>query len=540
MAVTKSRTHDLYQNSVSDDELTLTIKHLSSAGPISSIGIVVRMPDWVPEQLSRIKSNSYESGKLISKVYHREEGAVQHIRNEWCEVNSETPQWNRIIDLPHIHCCIIEGPTSHLIRLLQHQEIRSLNSPIAAIIRSFPVVIPEGNLVTHLPPSIRADLENVITDASSPQSMELMSCLESFQKEGVLCANIFHKLMRQFRSITPFSDRLRWIINNGTPIPSYLDGLGIGQLSAFGPNGGADTKVCILDSGADESHLMLQEKVAFYDRYDMAGQFKEAHASTDAGCHGTKMASIIAGQAASFESLGVDREYVERFLGSVPKFCESDNLQAGLAPAAKLFVCGILGGPPLAESGTHRSILSGLEWAASKCEFCCINMSIETQANIYDEGSRTAITNLCHLMMDQFKIPVILAAGNRPDESEPFARDVDSCLVVGAADRGGQALDSNGPFCHVLAPGNDLICAQPPLACFGERSFDLYHGTSVATAVTSASIALLCGRFPYISGAEAAQVLLATSNGTSNSPGMINVSRAAQNLRDQGHDERKE
>jgi subtilisin family serine protease len=354
---------------------------------------------------------------------------------------------------------------------LRHPEIRSEDSPVSSVVVNQPVLSPEfGDALI----GIDAPVE-LLSSTADPQAF--IDWLKNF-----LAA----------RPARPEIDCVKWLLHNAVPANKYLDGLGIGNLSRFSSVGGSGTSVCVLDSGADESHPMLQTRIAGYERFDMVGQFKEAYASVDAGCHGTKVCSIVSGQAIELHALGIDERRLLQEFGLDPhglNATEDMRIQCGVAPGSRAFAGGILNGMPGHEAGTLASLLSGLSWAAetSPRNYCCVVASAELSPDI-PEVIADRISRLIGLIQEHHGIPVLAAAGNYGENSRAISR---SALVIGSCNRNGEPSPSSGAA-DVYATGTDVLCAQPQLREFNNSLIGLHSGSSFATALVAGCVCLLC------------------------------------------------
>ncbi|WP_307665789.1 S8 family serine peptidase [Streptomyces sp. V1I1] len=224
---------------------------------------------------------------------------------------------------------------------------------------------------------------------------------------------------------------------------------------------GEGIKVAVIDSGVNPSTPSLKGQVLKgFDATDAPGE-----ATDDYNGHGTTMAELIAGTG------------------------EGGGLR-GLAPGAEIIPVRVADG---AFAGKHKVNAwdeAAAIRAAADSDARVINMSWGTAFMTPREQEAVKYAESKGKL---FFAPVGNSAkkGNKPEYPASY-REV---VGVGASDRDGQVADysQHGDFVDITAPGNDI-----PRWC--NASFKSYcdgdGGTSAATAIASASAALIWSAHP--------------------------------------------
>ena len=249
---------------------------------------------------------------------------------------------------------------------------------------------------------------------------------------------------------------------------------------------GEGVVVAVLDSGVDETHTDLTSKIVDAEDFTGGGDV------TDAGGHGTHVASTIAG--------GGDA---------------SDGQYVGVAPDADLLI-----GKVCAEYGCQESaILEGMEWAAQSGADIA-NLSLGGRDTPEIDPLEQAINDLT----EEYGILFVVAAGNDyANEAVGSPGSADAALTVGAVDAADElaVFSSRGPRVgdHALkpditAPGVDIVAAKAEGTQLGEPVGDSYvtaSGTSMATPHVAGAVAILAQQHPDYTPAQLKASLMAAA-----------------------------
>ena len=528
-----SELSDQFRKRVSEDCVDSAQVYLDGCGPTTMLAFLLRMRSRFFDEIGGIsegRTEQLDSALVRSLTWGPDsadncEAPLAVVRREWEDAVGSESVWRSVLEFRGIHGCALRGPVAAFRRFFQKQSILGPQSPISAIVRPSPVAIPEQvadlGALNPLDKDLLYQVQGLRRRFLALEKEEPDKIVEETSRllgepEVVAALDWFQRFIGGipfgFRRRTRFGRVLEQILGLVRRQHEYIDRLGIGSVSSFGDSAGQGQVVCMLDSGADESHPILQQQVKDYVRFDALSQQKEAYACMDFACHGTSMASLICGQPVTLFDLGLTADYVGRYLGrglAEYGLREDDAFRIGVAPGAKVAVVGVLGGEPLAETGTLSTVLAGLDWAASnhsKIGYQVVNIAIEANRDCSDEHSRRGINAVLNLMKRRGIVPVA-AAGNHQLDSAPIGT---AAYVVGAADPHGNSMESNGVDYDLLAPGSDLVCAQPGLDRLGNLLVGVYSGSSIATAVVSGCIALLCARHGIRAG-EAIAALIETA-----------------------------
>ncbi|WP_406091969.1 type VII secretion-associated serine protease mycosin [Kitasatospora purpeofusca] len=206
--------------------------------------------------------------------------------------------------------------------------------------------------------------------------------------------------------------------------------------------------------------------------------------------HGTGIAGLIAG---SGKGLGGKGAY-------------------GLAPGAKVLPIKINinddPAQPIDASGYLEQVSQGITYAADQGAKV-INVSSVAGSSGVSMGDIAELEKSVKYANGKGAL-VVAGAGNSGQEGNPalYPAALPSIIAVAAADRAGTATDESehGPQIDIAAPGVDIYTS-----CVAESGYCKKHGTSDATALVSASAALLWAAHPDWAPNQITRVLIGTA-----------------------------
>ncbi|SDT66070.1 type VII secretion-associated serine protease mycosin [Streptomyces sp. TLI_053] len=210
----------------------------------------------------------------------------------------------------------------------------------------------------------------------------------------------------------------------------------------------------------------------------------------DKSGHGTGIAGLIAG---SGKGLGGKGAY-------------------GLAPDAKVLPIKINinddPAQPIDASGYLKQVSQGITYAADQGAKV-INVSSVAGSSGVSAGDVAELEKSVKYANGKGAL-VVAGAGNSGQEGNPalYPAALPSIVAVAAADRAGTATDESehGPQIDIAAPGVDIYTS-----CVAESGYCKKHGTSDATALVSASAALLWAVHPDWAPNQIIRVLIGTA-----------------------------
>ncbi|MFF7591773.1 type VII secretion-associated serine protease mycosin [Kitasatospora purpeofusca] len=210
----------------------------------------------------------------------------------------------------------------------------------------------------------------------------------------------------------------------------------------------------------------------------------------DKSGHGTGIAGLIAG---SGKGLGGKGAY-------------------GLAPEAKILPIKINinddPSQPIDASGYLKQVSQGITYAADQGAKV-INVSSVAGSSGVSTGDVAELEKSVKYANGKGSL-VVAGAGNSGQEGNPslYPAALPSIIAVAAADRAGTATDESehGPQIDIAAPGVDIYTS-----CVAESGYCKKHGTSDATALVSASAALLWAAHPDWAPNQITRVLIGTA-----------------------------
>lgn len=252
---------------------------------------------------------------------------------------------------------------------------------------------------------------------------------------------------------------------------------------------GAGVTVAVIDSGVDDSLTDLKGQVL--DGKDYSKQ--QGDERTDIEGHGTRMAALIAATGARGSVYG----------------------SYGLAPEAKILPIRMRYATEdfgqVDSNAEYARVLSrAIRYAAgTDAQIINISMGIANTPGRENVGT-PQLASAVRYAIDKGKL-IFAAVGNSGDTSNLLEYPAATPGVVGVAatDQDGRVLKSSqrGPQVDLAAPGSDIVnaCLDGSQVCKGGR------GTSAATALASASAALLWSQHPNWTNHQVLRVMLNTA-----------------------------
>lgn len=419
---------------------------------VSSLLMTLHMSESLLERVEQKSPGDPERDRILRENYNKQ---MNDLLLGWEYAAPPGSIWrNAVTHYPHIHACALRGPIGCLTKFLESNRLDQplvakicMNESLGARARKTGDVV---RTTPAKPSGTHADQVHYVSAASGEEKIKRLTEILALMKTGP--EEFLHSL-----GIGDF--RTRW-----------RDVLGAGQC------------ICLLDSGSDESHPALQGRIRSHTIIDALGSEKLAKYALDRGCHGTKMAGIIAANILRDPLLNIPYP-----------------VRLGLAPRAQVASVNLMQGHATEEMCSIAQLLNGLDWAVQYRDhtqlggFRVVNVSMEVYQGFGQEVTPLMDDALEFVMFEDL-VP-ILAAGNN---SKRNVRLGTKGTYVGVCDSFGKAWEANGPY-DLLAPGLDYPCYQPPLAQMDDQSLDLYSGSSIAAAVTSGAVVLLTeasGRHP--------------------------------------------
>lgn len=259
----------------------------------------------------------------------------------------------------------------------------------------------------------------------------------------------------------------------------YLDRMQAAEM--WKTSTGKGITVAVLDSGVIPSVPELTGKVLTGKNF--VEPQRGAH--KDKSGHGTAMAMLIAGN-------GVNGSGVK-----------------GLAPDARILPLTVFGSTK--ESGTNSipALVAAIRFAADS-DARIINMSLGFEDFELEGDERTQIQKAVDYAVGRGKL-LLAATGNRGDKANNVSYPSGSLGVagIGAVDKTSSVtkFSVSGPQVALAAPGDEI-----PILCGGNMpGYCKSNGTSQATAIASASAALIWSKHPSWTGNQVLRVLMNTA-----------------------------
>ncbi|MBH5337292.1 S8 family serine peptidase [Streptomyces pactum] len=252
----------------------------------------------------------------------------------------------------------------------------------------------------------------------------------------------------------------------------YLDAMNADAL--WSTTTGEGVTVALIDSGVNKAVPELRGQVT--SGQDFIGEPKNPYDDSGSN-HGTWMAALIAGTGAG---------------GGVK----------GLAPGARILSLKTMDDKYAIEDG--RLMAAAIRFAAES-DARIINISQGVQY-----GDTADLQEAVDYAVSKGKL-IFAATGNDGDQgNEPDApATLDGVVGVSAVDKKGTVTkwSAHGPHVALAAPGDQI-----PGRCEQRSGMCLHRGTSHATAITSASAALIWSRHPDWTANQVLRVMMQTAS----------------------------
>ncbi|RAJ55995.1 type VII secretion-associated serine protease mycosin [Streptomyces sp. KhCrAH-43] len=244
---------------------------------------------------------------------------------------------------------------------------------------------------------------------------------------------------------------------------------------------GKGITVALLDTGVIPSVPELTGKVLKGKNF--VEPERGAHKDKDG--HGTAMAMLIAGNGAN------------------------DQGVKGLAPDARVLPLTVFGSSK--ESGTNSvpAVIEAIRYAADS-DARIINLSLGFEDYMLETGEREKIQQAVDYAIDRGKL-ILAATGNSGDKDNDPSYPAASAGVAGVG-----AIDKTLNVTKFSVWGSEVALAAPgdeiPILCGGGMpGYCKSNGTSQATAIASASAALIWSMHPDWTGNQVLRVLMNTA-----------------------------
>ncbi|MFE0578250.1 type VII secretion-associated serine protease mycosin [Streptomyces sp. NPDC058874] len=218
---------------------------------------------------------------------------------------------------------------------------------------------------------------------------------------------------------------------------------------------------------------------------------------------------VLPGKAFPFTDaeVGRDNDYfghgtsMAALIGATGKHPSGDG-SYGLAPGVKILPIRV---PDQFETATTPNLVAAIKFAADS-EAKVINISQGLVGKPEDDRARAEAVRYA---LSKGKL-IFAAAGNTGDATNliEYPAATPGVVGVGAVDAEGEPTkeSQHGPQVDVAAPGVDIVTA-----CTGKSGLCKTHGTSDASALASASAALLWSAHPEWTNNQVLRVLLNTA-----------------------------
>ncbi|MFD8869660.1 S8 family serine peptidase [Streptomyces sp. NPDC059590] len=237
---------------------------------------------------------------------------------------------------------------------------------------------------------------------------------------------------------------------------------------------GQGVKVAVIDTGVNTSLLELKSQVLNGKDFSKTGKGAEE----DSDGHGSNMAALIAGTGSG---------------GGIQ----------GVAPGAKILPLKVAVDP---HSFAVDSVLSKAIRFAAEQNAQVINISMgSTGASDYYPKTKLAV----EYALERGSL-ILAASGNDGGKSNlpSYPAAIPGVVAVGAIDRAGKVakFSTSGDYVGLVALGDDI-----PIHCTKSEGICNSGGTSQATAIASASAALIWAKHPKWTGNQVLRAMMQTA-----------------------------
>ncbi|WKX72912.1 S8 family serine peptidase [Streptomyces sp. XD-27] len=242
---------------------------------------------------------------------------------------------------------------------------------------------------------------------------------------------------------------------------------------------GEGITVAVLDSGVQASETELRGKVL--KGQNLVEPKKDAR--IDAAGHGTAMATLIAGNGANGQGI------------------------KGLAPGARILPVKIEGSVKEVELTSIPKLIAAIRYAADS-DAQIINMSVGFEDYAFEDNELAQLQEAVDYAIGKGKL-LFAASGNDGEHDIVYPASSNGVAAVGAVDDTltWVKFSNYGPRLALAAPGKDI-----PVPCPEDKpGYCRSEGTSQATAIASASAALIWAKHPKWTGNQVLRVMLETA-----------------------------
>ncbi|MYS18328.1 type VII secretion-associated serine protease mycosin [Streptomyces sp. SID4982] len=252
---------------------------------------------------------------------------------------------------------------------------------------------------------------------------------------------------------------------------------------------GQGITVAVIDSGVDDSLADLKGQVL--DGKDFSEQRGDEH--TDVAGHGTDMAALIAGTGKRGPQYG----------------------SYGLAPGSKILPIRMRYasdqfGQVDSRKEFSRALTAAIRYAAdSKAQIINMSLGNDDSPGRQDVGT-PELASAVKYALSKGKL-LFAAVGNNGEKANrpEYPASTPGVVGIAAADKNAKVgrFSQWGPEVDMMAPGIDMVHA-----CLGGSEICKSRGTSDATAIASASAALIWSKHPDWTNNQVLRVMLNTLN----------------------------